>query len=78
MLFDILSLLSYLGFLGGADSKESIFGAGDLGSIPRLGKFPGGGQGNPLQILAWRIPMGRGPQQATNTPWGHKELNMTE
>ena len=29
-------------------------------------------------ILAWRIPMGRGAQQATNTPWGHKELNMTE
>ena len=65
MLFDILSLLSYLGFLGGADSKESIFGSGDLGSIPRLGKFPGGGQGNPLQILAWRIPMDRGVLQAT-------------
>ena len=26
------------------------------GSIPGLGRAPGGGQGNPLQFLAWRIP----------------------
>ena len=66
------------GFPGGSDGKESACNAGDPGSISGLGRFPGGGQGNRLQILAWRIPMGRGPQQATNTPWGHKELNMTE
>ena len=29
----------------------------DVGSIPGLGRSPGGGHGNPLQyILAWRIP----------------------
>ena len=28
----------------------------DTGSIPRLGRLPGGGQGNPLHILAWRSP----------------------
>ena len=61
MLFDILSLLSHLGFLSGSDSKESICSAGDLGSIPRLERSPGGGQGNPLQILAWRIPMDCNP-----------------
>ena len=27
-------------FPGGADSKESAFSAGDLGSIPELGRFP--------------------------------------
>ena len=38
-----------LGFHGGSDSKESTFIAGDLGLIPGLGRFPGGGHGNPLQ-----------------------------
>ena len=33
--------------------------AGDIrneGSIPGSGRSPGGGPGNPLQYLAWRIP----------------------
>ena len=30
--------------------------AGDLGSIPGSGKFPGEGNGNPLQYFAWEIP----------------------
>ena len=29
--------------------KESTCNAGDLGSIPGLGRSPGGGNGNPLQ-----------------------------
>ena len=28
----------------------------DLGSIPGLGRCPGGGDGNPFLFLAWRIP----------------------
>ena len=28
----------------------------DMGLIPRLGRSPGGGLGNLLHILAWRIP----------------------
>ena len=28
----------------------------DMGSIPGLGRSPEGGSGNPLRILAWRIP----------------------
>ena len=39
----------FLGFPGGSDSKESACNVGDLGSIPGLGRFPGGGHGNPLQ-----------------------------
>ena len=27
----------------------------DAGSIPVSGRSPGGGHGNPLSILAWRI-----------------------
>ena len=29
---------------------------GDIGSIPGSGRSPGGGNGNPLSILAWKIP----------------------
>ena len=43
------SLSDYtLGFPGGSDDKESVCNAGDLGSIPGLGRSPGGGLGNPL------------------------------
>ena len=37
------------GFPGGSAGKESTCNAGDLGSIPRLGIFPGKGIGYPLQ-----------------------------
>ena len=34
----------------GSDGKESACNAGDLGSIPGLGKSPGGGHGNSLLL----------------------------
>ena len=37
------------GFPGSSAGKESACNAGDLGSIPGLGRSPGGGQGYPLQ-----------------------------
>ena len=37
------------GFPGGSESKESACNAEDLGSVPGLGRCPGGGHGNPLQ-----------------------------
>ena len=40
-------------FPGGSVSKETGCNAGDLGSIPRLGRSPGGGHGS---ILTWKIP----------------------
>ena len=39
--------------------KNTPASAGDIrdtGSIPRFGRLPGGGQGNPLHIFAWRTP----------------------
>ena len=36
-------------FPGGLDSKESTCNAGDLGSIPGLGRSPGEGNGNLFQ-----------------------------
>ena len=38
-----------IGFPGGSDGEESVCSVGDLGSIPGLGRSPGGGRGNPLQ-----------------------------
>ena len=38
-----------MGFPGGSNGKESACSVGDLGSIPGLGRSPGGGNGNPLQ-----------------------------
>ena len=39
---DRLSTPIFLGFPGGSDSKESACNAGDLGSIPELGRSPWG------------------------------------
>ena len=41
---------------GGSDHKESACNAGDLDSIPELGKSPGEGNSNARNTLAWRIP----------------------
>ena len=38
-----------LDFPGGSDSKASAYNAGDPGSIPGSGRFPGEGNDNPLQ-----------------------------
>ena len=46
----------FLGFPGSSDGKESACNVGDLCSIPKLGRLPEGGHGNPLEYNAWRIP----------------------
>ena len=48
------------GFPGSSNGKESACNAGDLGSIPGLGRSPGEGNGNPLQYLCLENPMDRG------------------
>ena len=42
------SILFSMGFPGGSDGKESACNAGDLGSIPGLGRSHGEEQGTPL------------------------------
>ena len=54
-----------VGFPGGSASKESACNAGDLGSIPGLGRSPGEGKGNPLQYSCLENSMVRGAWQAT-------------
>ena len=53
-----------MGFPCSSVGKESICNAGDLGSIPGLGRTPGGGNGNPLQYPCLENPMDRGAWQA--------------
>ena len=50
---------------GGSDGKESACDAGVLGSIPRWGRSPGEGNGNPLQYSCLENPMDRGAWLAT-------------
>ena len=55
----------FTGFPGGLDGKGSACNAGDLGSIPELGRSPGEGNGNPLQYSCLGNPMVREAWQAT-------------
>ena len=57
--------------------KESACNAGDLGSMPGLGSSPGGGHGNPVQYSCLENPHGQ-RSLVGYSPWGGKELNMTE
>ena len=57
--------MTLYGFPGGSDSKESAAmqetacNAEDLGLIPGLGRFPGEGNGNPLQYSCLENPVDR-------------------
>ena len=54
-----------LGFPSGSDSKESTCNAGDLDSIPGLGRSPGEQNGNLLRYSCLENPMDRGAWWAT-------------
>ena len=59
------------GLFSSSVSKESACNAGDPGSIPRSGRSPGEGNGNPLQYSWLENPHGqRG--LAGYSPWGRK------
>ena len=66
-----------MGFPGGSEGKESACNVGDLGSIPGLGRFPGGGHGNPLQYSCLENPHGQ-RRLVGYSPWGCKESDVTE
>ena len=54
-----------LGFPGGSNSKEYSCSVGDPGSIPGWGRFPGEGNGHPLQYSCLENSMDRGAWWAT-------------
>ena len=51
-----------MGFPGGSDDKESVCSAGDLGSIPGLGRSLEKGMDTHSSILSWRIPWTEEPE----------------
>ena len=51
---------TYLGFPGSSDGKESASNARKASLITGLGISHGEGRGQPLHILAWRIPWTEG------------------
>ena len=52
-------------WLSGKESTCNAEATGDSGSIPGLGRSPGGGNGNPLQYSCLKNPMDRGAWWAT-------------
>ena len=46
----LLSSIYYFSLPWWLSGKASACNAGDMGSIPGLGRFPGKGHGNPLQL----------------------------
>ena len=61
----LAGLASIISFPDSSDSKESICNAGDLGSIPGLGRSPGAGNGYPLWYSCLENPRVRGAWWAT-------------
>ena len=53
------------GFPGGLVGRESACNAGDMDSVPGLGRSPGEGNGYPLQYSGLQNFMDRGTWQAT-------------
>ena len=57
----IFSFDMYPMFPGGSDGKESVCNAGNQGSIPGLGRYPGEETATHSSVLAWRIPWAEEP-----------------
>ena len=61
-----------MGFPGSSTGKESACNVGDLDSTPGMGRSAEERHGSPLQYSCLESPQGQ------SSPWGHKELDMTE
>ena len=72
--------LKVIGLPRWLSGKESVANAGHSGgshSIPGSGRSSGEVNGNPLQYPCLENPHGQ-RSLAGYSPWGHKELDMTE
>ena len=72
----VKNTISY-GFSGGSDGKESACNAGDLGlTLGREDLLEKGWLPTLASILAWRIAWRE--ELVGYSPWGRKELDMTQ
>ena len=67
-----------MGFPGGSVVKSVPARAGDMGSIPGLGRSPAEGNENPLQYSCLENPMDRGAWRATvhGCPEDHRAMPL--
>ena len=65
-------MMLLVGFPGDSDDKESACNAGELSSIPGLGRSPGEGNDNPPQYSCLENTHGQ-RSLAGCSPWDHKE-----
>ena len=66
-----------MGFPGGSDGKKSTCNVGDLGSIPEVGRSPGGGHDNLLHYSFLENAHGQ-RSLVGYSPWGRKKSDMTD
>ena len=64
------------GFSGGSVLKNLLVKAGEVGSIPGLGRYPGEGNGNPLQYSCLGNSMNREVRWAIQS-MGSQESDTT-
>ena len=76
-LYSVTTFTHFPHFPGGSDGKESACNVEDLGSIPGLGRSPGGRHGKSLQYACLENLHGQRSLEGYS-PWGPKELNMSE
>ena len=67
-----------MGFPGGSGDKESACNVGDPGLTTGLGRFPGEGNGNPLQYCCLENSMdgGVGPQRVRHDSVASLSLSL--
>ena len=63
---------------GSSGGRESACSAGDLGSIPGLGRSPGEGDDNPLKYSCLENPMDRGAWWATVYRLAKSQTRLTD
>ena len=73
----IITLSFHKGFPGGSLVKNPPANAGDVGSIPGLGRSPGVGNGNPLRYPFLENSMGQRILEGYSS-WGRKGSDTTE
>ena len=66
-----------MGFPSGSVVKESTCNAGDVGSIPGLGRSCGGGNGNTLQYSCLENPWTEEPWRATVRDVAKSQIRLT-
>ena len=69
--------MPFKGLPGGSGGKESTCNVGEAGLVPRLGRAPEEGHGNPLKYSCLENPHGQ-RSLVDCSPWGHKESDTTE